>query len=237
MDRWNARLAGMLYDFPQKTRTLRKLRKAVIKFRCSNCNQKVGVPDDCAGKRVKCPQCKSHEAVPKPVADVIGIEEDELLAGIIEKDKCVATKPESYSIDSPTKQCPHCGETILEIAKKCKYCKEYLDGRVPNNKGATPYSSGKAPSRMGDNAGMRLLLPVGTSGFAIASGYLGLLAFFWVPFAILAILFGVTGIIVIMLNKEKHGLGRSIFGIIMGIAFVVYHLGGGFDELLRGSGW
>jgi len=26
-----------------------------------------------------------------------------------------------------TKQCPYCGEQVLTIAKKCKYCSEWLD--------------------------------------------------------------------------------------------------------------
>jgi TM2 domain-containing membrane protein YozV len=43
-------------------------------------------------------------------------------------------------MEEATKQCPHCGETILLIAKKCKHCGELLDERVvvssePKNSG------------------------------------------------------------------------------------------------------
>ena len=28
-----------------------------------------------------------------------------------------------------TKQCPYCGEEILEVARKCKHCSEWLDNK------------------------------------------------------------------------------------------------------------
>jgi DNA-directed RNA polymerase subunit RPC12/RpoP len=41
----------------------------MIKFRCSNCNKKFGVPDDYAGRRIRCNTCDHHTFVPKPVTD------------------------------------------------------------------------------------------------------------------------------------------------------------------------
>ena len=35
-----------------------------------------------------------------------------------------------------TKSCPFCGESILEVAKKCKHCGEFLEPREPANQGA-----------------------------------------------------------------------------------------------------
>jgi phage FluMu protein Com len=37
----------------------------VIKFRCKNCDQKISVPETQAGKKGKCPKCKSIVVVPK----------------------------------------------------------------------------------------------------------------------------------------------------------------------------
>ena len=71
------------------------------------------------------------------------------------------------------------------------------------------------PKPLSENAGMRALLPIGRSGFAIAAGYLGI--FSVVPFVgPFAILFGALAIRHIKKNPQRHGMGRAIFGIIMG---------------------
>jgi hypothetical protein len=75
---------------------------------------------------------------------------------------------------------------------------------------------------IGDDAGMRLLLPVGRSVWAIVAGYLGLFSLCCLP-APFAILFGVIAIVDIKKNPEKHGMGRAIFGIVMGT--IVFLLG------------
>ena len=36
----------------------------MVKFRCANCKQKIGVPEEYAGKRVRCPRCKQAATVP-----------------------------------------------------------------------------------------------------------------------------------------------------------------------------
>jgi hypothetical protein len=73
---------------------------------------------------------------------------------------------------------------------------------------------------LGDNAGMRMLLPVGRSGWAIAAGYVGLISVLVVP-APLAIILSIIAIRSIKKSKAtdhpKHGMGRAIFGLVMGI--------------------
>ena len=61
-----------------------------------------------------------------------------------------------------------------------------------------------------------MLLPVGRSGWAIAAGYLGLFCLLLLP-APLAIICGVIAIIDIRLHPQRHGMGRAIFGIVMGL--------------------
>lgn len=73
---------------------------------------------------------------------------------------------------------------------------------------------------LGQNAGVRLLLPVGRSVWAVIAGYLGLLSLLLLP-APLAILFSIIAIVDIIRSRRnphpKHGLGRAIFGLIMGL--------------------
>jgi hypothetical protein len=80
------------------------------------------------------------------------------------------------------------------------------------------------PEDIGQNAGIRLLLPVGRSGLAIAAGYLGLFAVLVFP-APLALAFGIFAVWDIRKSrrspKPKHGMGRAIFGIVMGGIFTL----------------
>ncbi|HEX8076165.1 MAG TPA: DUF4190 domain-containing protein [Chthoniobacterales bacterium] len=67
---------------------------------------------------------------------------------------------------------------------------------------------------------MRLLLPVGRSGWAIAAGYLGLFGLLVVP-APLALIVSIVAILDIQRSKsssrQKYGMGRAIFGLVVGI--------------------
>jgi hypothetical protein len=71
-----------------------------------------------------------------------------------------------------------------------------------------------------DDFGMRLLLPIGRSGWAIAAGYLGLFALIVVP-APAALIVSLVAIWDIRRSKHsaqpKYGMGRAIFGLITGL--------------------
>ena len=74
--------------------------------------------------------------------------------------------------------------------------------------------------KLGNDAGMRLLLPVGRSGWAIAAGYLGLFALIIFP-APLALIVSIIAIRDLKKNTlqetQKHGMGRAVFGLITGL--------------------
>jgi hypothetical protein len=65
-----------------------------------------------------------------------------------------------------------------------------------------------------------MLLPVGRSAWAIAAGYLGLLSLIVLP-APLALVVSIIAIWDIRRSKSsphpKHGMGRAIFGLVMGV--------------------
>ena len=77
---------------------------------------------------------------------------------------------------------------------------------------------------IGQDGNMRMLLPVGRSGWAIAAGYLGLFAVIPI-FAPLALIIGLIAVRDIRKNQmppnPKHGMGRAVFGIIMGGLFTI----------------
>jgi len=75
-----------------------------------------------------------------------------------------------------------------------------------------------APRRMGDDPMMRAILPVGRSGWAIAAGYLGLFAVLVLP-APFALAVGIRAVVDIKHSPDKHGMGRAVFGIVMGAVF------------------
>ena len=69
---------------------------------------------------------------------------------------------------------------------------------------------------IGQDTGMRMLLPVGRSGWAIAAGYLGLLSVLLI-FAPIALIVAIIAILDIKRNPQKHGMGRAVFGLITGV--------------------
>lgn len=84
----------------------------------------------------------------------------------------------------------------------------------------TPRQQNLVNQPLGQQAGMRILLPVGRSGWAIAAGYLGLFGLLILP-APLALIISIVAIIDIQKSKKtsnrKHGMGRAVFGLIVGI--------------------
>ncbi len=102
-----------------------------------------------------------------------------------------------------------------------------------NNQVVSP----QGPKSMGDDAGMRFLLPVGRSGWAIAAGYLGLFGLVVIP-APLALIVSIIAILEIKKSKRsekpKRGLGRAIFGLIVGILGSIVLAIFFVERLLRG---
>jgi uncharacterized protein DUF4190/zinc ribbon protein len=100
--------------------------------------------------------------------------------------------------------CMYCGTQNQEDAPYCMNCGQVLVQVVP-----------PAVQDLGQDPAIRMLLPVGRSGLAIAAGYLGLFATLCFP-APIALLVGILAIRDIKRHPEKHGMGRAIFGVVMG---------------------
>ena len=72
---------------------------------------------------------------------------------------------------------------------------------------------------IGEDPKMRLLLPVGRSPWAIIAGYLGLLSplMIFAPFALIVSIIAISHI----RRRNTHGMGRAVFGLIMGGLFTI----------------
>ena len=82
----------------------------------------------------------------------------------------------------------------------------------------------RPPPDLGDDAGMRLLLPVGRSPWAVIAGYLGLVSVLFLP-APFALFCGVMAVRHIRRDPKAHGMGRAVFGIVMGGLFTSLPVG------------
>ena len=125
--------------------------------------------------------------------------------------------------------CPHCGlQTNVpdEYAGQSGPCAE-CGQRITVGPLGQPVGYAAAvgpPPDIGENPVVRMLIPVGRSGLAIAAGYAGLFAL--IPcFAPIALLLGVLAIRDLKKNPSKHGMGRAIFGLAMGILFTLATIG------------
>jgi hypothetical protein len=97
--------------------------------------------------------------------------------------------------------CSKCGSPNQDNHVRCIKCGNLLRGQ----------------SDMGESAAMRMLLPVGRSGLAIAAGYAGLFALLVAP-APIALVLGIMAMFDLKRNPKKHGWGRAIFGTVVGLA-------------------
>jgi hypothetical protein len=114
--------------------------------------------------------------------------------------------------------CPHCGrqtnvaDQYIGQTGPCSGCGQTVTivalGTEPRPAGAG----------LGDDALLRMVIPVGRSGWAIAAGYAGLFSLLFVC-APISLILGIIAVVDLRKHPEKHGWGRAIFGLVMGAIF------------------
>ena len=109
--------------------------------------------------------------------------------------------------------CPKCGAINDDSAYTCKKCDRVLRTRIVT----------RDQSRLAEDPKMRMILPVGRSVLSIAAGYAGLFAMLIFP-APIALILGIVAIIDLKRNPKQLGMGRAIFGTIMGALFSTFLL-------------
>jgi phage FluMu protein Com len=117
-------------------------------------------------------------------------------------------------------RCPHC-QAINNVPLSAEVVG---GGPFASMPGVTSNRYAPPPPRptqnLGDDPAVRLLLPVGRSGWAIAAGYMGLFAACGIT-APLAIIISIIAIVHLRRNPKLHGWGRAIFGLVMGIVCTI----------------
>jgi hypothetical protein len=101
--------------------------------------------------------------------------------------------------------CTKCGSENVEHATFCAACGQRLLVAQPR----------PAYRGLEDDPAMRIVLPVGRSGLAIAAGYAGLFALVVYPGPI-ALVLGILAVLDLKKHPEKHGMGRAVFAIVAG---------------------
>jgi hypothetical protein len=70
------------------------------------------------------------------------------------------------------------------------------------------------------DGGLQFVVPVNTSGLAIAAGYMGLISVLCLP-APISLILGILALRHLKKNPKMHGHARAIFAIVMGVIFTV----------------
>ena len=152
----------------------------MIHFEC-RCGTKIKVADEYAGKKGKCPKCKEVIEIPKLdntdfVDDFINdickeplhmpkasnrIAKDisqKKTADIPTEKDTMFPEVQPITIQKETKDCPYCGEEILEVAKKCKHCGEYIEIlNIPITETSIPVQQAKNNSCYQNYVGKKLI--------------------------------------------------------------------------------
>jgi predicted RNA-binding Zn-ribbon protein involved in translation (DUF1610 family) len=95
-----------------------------IELNCTQCDRRLKVREELAGRRARCPECRALLEIPEPVLDA-----EELVASVesAEGTYAVAAPEPPKEPAEKRRPCPQCGEMILTDAVKCRYCGEIFD--------------------------------------------------------------------------------------------------------------
>jgi hypothetical protein len=165
-----------------------------MQVQCPACASPVEAPDERAGQVVACQSCGEQMQLPAlpiqpvPAGTAAGAGSGGPAAG------------------AETKTCPHCGETVLKVAKKCKHCRSFLLAVSRGAQGRLKSPIIEKMRRRGSGEGRTALI----------FGLIGLVPFCTAPvFAALAIIYGLGA------RKNEAERGTATAGIILGIVDVL----------------
>ncbi|WP_432797291.1 hypothetical protein [Poriferisphaera sp. WC338] len=215
----------------------------MIKFHCETCGKKLGVPEEYAGKKVRCTQCSNPVRVPEPVVEEVADEEyglgdlDDLMpneqdladqmglkkaVGVNTGGSGVVTAPVASAGQGV---CPNCGAVVRPDAKLCVGCGNFIGGgKVKTKKGKA-----KEKGEGGGGAGMGRMIGAVMGGGAVAV-VMGVIYAFMCPLVGWGIAWGMgalVGLVVSAIAGYKNNIiggmaaGLTVFGLLFAKAMFV----------------
>ncbi|MBY0524142.1 MAG: hypothetical protein K2R98_12125 [Gemmataceae bacterium] len=107
--------------------------------------------------------------------------------------------------------CPFCGKRIQATSHKCMYCGAFLEAAEGRS---IEFPSDELHARKGN-----WWLPADQSRWAVAAGYLGVLAlvpYLGLAFGLLAVMCGVMALRDLNRHPALRGQGRAYLGLVLG---------------------
>ena len=196
----------------------------MIKFRCSSCQQKLGVPDEYAGRRVKCNKCGQPAIVAHPV----------VLEEVPPKPKPV-TEPDGMDIFSDLEGFADTQDDARQEAirmarqeRTAKSAKGAVDS-LKSKKEKKTKTPGKSPSQRTPIADMLpdvLRLPIALLASLIA---VAATIAIWIasaratgdPLCFVALLVPLIGALTLRTLTVNHTLVLALLGLVIGIAGIL----------------
>ncbi|MEN6307599.1 MAG: hypothetical protein ABFD91_07580 [Anaerohalosphaeraceae bacterium] len=168
----------------------------MIKYQCPKCNQKLGVPDNYAGRRVRCSKCNEPSVVPKPVTEIDitaaqpvaaapDLSPEQIAASIFQTPTGAKPAPVQIEFQKPTapksqpldelQLIPEDDAQSQDDLRKAKILREASRQRAASSMAATPRAAKEASSRRAVSGG-ELAKGIGKIPLSIATCFAAMIA-------------------------------------------------------------
>ncbi|QQE12374.1 zinc ribbon domain-containing protein [Planctomycetota bacterium] len=204
----------------------------MIKFHCDVCDQKLGVPPEYAGKKVKCTKCGKAHIVPAGGEEMEnkaygeGYELGMLPEGAVKSDHKKTKEEIEATIERESAtlighgmiKCPHCGKAVKDSAKLCVNCGEFVkaDAKAARRKEKKEKKVVGEPKQIG---GLGLAM-VGGGIAAVISGAIWAGVVYVTGYELGYVAIGVgllVGVVMVALAGGQHmtvGIGAAGFAVL-----------------------
>jgi hypothetical protein len=188
----------------------------MIKYYCPQCSQKLGVPDDYAGRRVRCNKCNTPSEVPSPITVTQNLE-------LIEEVPAPNTAPPQTSAAAAKPEYTESGPDPLVLAQaRAAWEKKYARTLIQAN---TKGGSSAHPTFGLDNIPLPLRIPLALATSVIAALLVGAL-WGWIA-SVSGWIFGIFSIFTagaaaygLTLYTEHRNAGLGIISVVLGIGAI-----------------